>query len=179
MISLITRIALSFAHWMMPPSERGWLVAMEAEMRHATDDSERLAWAVGCVSTAMVRHRPGEGAYVAMIVLHVAALIIVDWNTVRTEVSVGMIVYCSVFLSVLRPSRLWLHAGWVGGGLFAAHAASDLTGLARPFYQTQDLTATEWCIIASVIIPALWGSYAGERIGRGLAVHHRRSATGA
>ena len=122
----------------------------------------RLGWALGLLTTgcrlALAR---GAVPFSAALVLATAGLVWWDWRTVETERVLAVLFATSCLLSVWRPQRSMLSGVLLGSCLLVAHAASELTGLARPFYCWKALSWRDWLTILTVLPPSLVAARVG------------------
>ena len=138
-----------------PAADREWLHAMRAEADHANPDEE-LEWALGLFTTGcQLAITRGTILFSAALALGIAGLVWWDWHTVETERVLAVLFATSCLLSIWHPRRSVLSGVLLGSCLLFAHATSELTGLARPFYCWKALSCADWLTILAVLPPAL------------------------
>jgi hypothetical protein len=84
---------------------------------------------------------------VAITCLCAAWTIWLDWTTAGDAPALTTLFASAMVLSFVKPSHARVIAGILGGSVWGAHGLADMTGLYRPPYQFQSLTALDWVVI--------------------------------
>ena len=89
-----------------------------------------------------------------------------DWTTAGDAPALTTLFASAIVLSFVKPSHTRVIAAILGGSIWAAHGLADVTGLYRPPYQFQSLTALDWLVISSVAAAAMLFGVLGATLRR-------------
>jgi hypothetical protein len=153
-----------------PRRRRDWIGAMAREASFEERPASSMAWSLSCLAVAArLCALEGNFVFAGCAGLAIAALVYLDWHTVKTAQVLILLFATAAAMGRWRP-RASLAIGLLFGcSLFVFHAASNLTGLFRPFYQWKALQPTDWLIMAAVLPPAMAAALAGARLPREIA----------
>lgn len=154
-LHLLIRTALRQLEPIVPLDRREWLQAMAAEANYM-DARERAGWLGGLLGTAlMLALREGAAPRIVGLCGASLGLIWWDWHTLNSARVVALLLISAALLSAWHPRHFLQHGLVLGTCLLAAHSASEITGLARPFYCWKPLTWFDWLTILAIAPSAL------------------------
>lgn len=166
--SAAARLIIRCAMRLTPPTERGWMEAMRAEMAHIEEPTGKLIWAVGALVAALrIRATLPAGRFDLICLTALTLLTLLDWSSADPAPTVLALVATPAILANAEPDRArqlgLLFALWVLG----THVLADLSAALRPSYQHLPLTVLELAeiaFIACLTIPSAWlGAQAARR----------------
>lgn len=145
----------------VPPERRAWLRGMAGELAHVPS-AEQAHWTVG-VAWAGLRLAAVEGVPVrtGVMLLMTAYLIWWDWHTVDSARVIAVLLLGAAALSAWQPRARLQHGLVLGTCLLSAHLASEVTGLAHPFYRWKPLVWSDWLTIVAIAPPAMLAASIG------------------
>lgn len=159
----LARTLMVIASYALPQSRAEWHAAMRAEFECLPENaSAQLEWALGCAFAAWrMRLTSPAVVYGVTGAAVLAGLVYTDWNSGNDLVSLTVLLAAAGLLGWLRPKYLATTTAGVGGVLLVAHAAANFSGLFWPPYQYQPLSAMDFAVLASLLLPA----FAAAKVG--------------
>lgn len=139
--------------------DRGdWGRAMLAETEAIGSQTERLHWALGCL-TASHRAQGGSVFYPVALLLGVAALTWQQWSADEGVVTCLLLALSSLGLGLLDSRRVVWSGLAVGSVVAAVHVFGAVTGV-RPPYETHlhgALHGLRWIVLVGPALVFAWG----------------------
>jgi hypothetical protein len=155
-VAALMRLAVG----LMPDDQREWGIAMQNEVDHVGRGPQGLAWALGCLWTAVAqRLAPRPWLYLFALAVGIALVGFFEWRTDEATVTLSVILLASLILGALKARAFWLTGVLIGATVYAVDLFARLSGL-HPIYEHAARTPADPTTLV-LMVPALIAAAVG------------------
>lgn len=138
-----------------------WADAMASEQHSLAEGEEAFAWACG---TLWASFRMAGAPFILLLTAAVATLILYQWSSDESLVTVGVVTALALLLGAARPKLCLLSALVVGSVVAAVNAFETASGV-RPAYELHLSTWAHDAVWLWFVAPAIAGAAVGRKLG--------------